>query len=88
MNSGDWDELRREARRLEGDLDVRLSSYAKLGGLLSLLLLLFPALISSPFSLNLLALIRSGLCRCEDSGERVSLEVDGDGDREPLGAAT
>ncbi|KAM0934417.1 putative golgi SNAP receptor complex, subunit 1 [Dioscorea sansibarensis] len=31
MNSGDWDELRREARRLEGDLDVRLSSYAKLG---------------------------------------------------------
>ncbi|XP_058086166.1 Golgi SNAP receptor complex member 1-2-like [Magnolia sinica] len=28
----DWDELRKEARRLEGDLDVRLSSYAKLGG--------------------------------------------------------
>ncbi|XP_074572979.1 Golgi SNAP receptor complex member 1-2-like [Curcuma longa] len=28
----DWDELRREARRIEGDLDVRLSSYAKLGG--------------------------------------------------------
>ncbi|URE24889.1 hypothetical protein MUK42_25570 [Musa troglodytarum] len=27
----DWDELRREARRIEGDLDVRLSSYAKLG---------------------------------------------------------
>lgn len=26
-----WDELRREARRLEGDLDVRLSAYAKLG---------------------------------------------------------
>ncbi|KAG6533386.1 Golgi SNAP receptor complex member 1-2-like [Zingiber officinale] len=30
--AGDWDELRREARRIEGDLDVRLSSYAKLGG--------------------------------------------------------
>ncbi|KAG6532584.1 hypothetical protein ZIOFF_006433 [Zingiber officinale] len=28
----DWDELRREARRIEGNLDVRLSSYAKLGG--------------------------------------------------------
>ncbi|ERM97706.1 hypothetical protein AMTRI_Chr09g39040 [Amborella trichopoda] len=27
-----WDDLRKEARRLEGDLDVRLSSYAKLGG--------------------------------------------------------
>lgn len=32
VGSGDWDELRREARRLEGELDVRLSSYAKLGG--------------------------------------------------------
>ncbi|OAY72280.1 Golgi SNAP receptor complex member 1-2 [Ananas comosus] len=30
--AADWDELRREARRLEGQLDVRLSSYAKLGG--------------------------------------------------------
>uniref|UniRef100_A0A1D1Y6L5 Golgi SNAP receptor complex member 1 n=1 Tax=Anthurium amnicola TaxID=1678845 RepID=A0A1D1Y6L5_9ARAE len=30
--SSQWDELRREARRLEGDLDVRLSAYAKLGG--------------------------------------------------------
>ncbi|XP_072960525.1 Golgi SNAP receptor complex member 1-2-like [Typha angustifolia] len=30
--AGEWDELRKEARRLEGDLDVRLSSYAKLGG--------------------------------------------------------
>ncbi|CAN6466374.1 unnamed protein product [Victoria cruziana] len=28
----DWAELRKEARRIEGDLDVRLSSYAKLGG--------------------------------------------------------
>ncbi|KAL6004349.1 hypothetical protein ACLOJK_004900 [Asimina triloba] len=27
----EWDELRKDARRLEGDLDVRLSSYAKLG---------------------------------------------------------
>ncbi|MQM17317.1 hypothetical protein Taro_050286, partial [Colocasia esculenta] len=31
-DSSQWDELRREARRLEGDLDVRLSAYAKLGG--------------------------------------------------------
>ncbi|KAJ0962153.1 hypothetical protein J5N97_029981 [Dioscorea zingiberensis] len=31
MAFSDWDDLRREARRLEGDLDVRLSSYAKLG---------------------------------------------------------
>ncbi|WOK98721.1 Golgi SNAP receptor complex member 1-2-like isoform X2 [Canna indica] len=30
--ASNWDELRREARRIEGDLDVRLSSYAKLGG--------------------------------------------------------
>ncbi|KAJ3706595.1 hypothetical protein LUZ61_010300 [Rhynchospora tenuis] len=29
--TGDWDDLRRVARKLEGDLDVRLSSYAKLG---------------------------------------------------------
>lgn len=28
----EWDELRKEARRLEGELEVRLSSYAKLGG--------------------------------------------------------
>ncbi|XP_077246280.1 Golgi SNAP receptor complex member 1-2-like isoform X2 [Tasmannia lanceolata] len=27
----EWDDLRKEAGRLEGDLDVRLSSYAKLG---------------------------------------------------------
>ncbi|RWR80819.1 Golgi SNAP receptor complex member 1-2-like protein isoform X1 [Cinnamomum micranthum f. kanehirae] len=27
----EWDELRKEARKIEGDLDVRLSSYAKLG---------------------------------------------------------
>ncbi|KAE8038711.1 hypothetical protein FH972_011190 [Carpinus fangiana] len=40
MTSGDpnldlqesgWEELRREARKIEGDLDVKLSSYAKLG---------------------------------------------------------
>eukprot|EP00271_Cylindrocystis_brebissonii_P015718 TRINITY_DN386_c0_g1_i1.p1 TRINITY_DN386_c0_g1~~TRINITY_DN386_c0_g1_i1.p1 ORF type:complete len:266 (-),score=38.84 TRINITY_DN386_c0_g1_i1:842-1639(-) len=31
-----WEELRREARRIEGDLDVKLSSYAKIGGMLSL----------------------------------------------------
>lgn len=29
-----WEELRREARKIEGDLDVKLSSYAKLGGML------------------------------------------------------
>lgn len=33
----EWDELRKEARRLEGELEVRLSSYAKLGGSISLL---------------------------------------------------
>nr|XP_007134827.1 hypothetical protein PHAVU_010G079500g [Phaseolus vulgaris]ESW06821.1 hypothetical protein PHAVU_010G079500g [Phaseolus vulgaris] len=27
-----WEELRKEARKIEGDLDVKLSSYAKLGG--------------------------------------------------------
>ncbi|CAL0304645.1 unnamed protein product [Lupinus luteus] len=26
-----WDELRKEARKIEGDIDVKLSSYAKLG---------------------------------------------------------
>ncbi|XP_039063471.1 Golgi SNAP receptor complex member 1-2-like [Hibiscus syriacus] len=26
-----WEELRREAQKIEGDLDVKLSSYAKLG---------------------------------------------------------
>lgn len=26
-----WEELRKEARKIEGDLDVKLSSYAKLG---------------------------------------------------------
>lgn len=30
-----WEELRREARKLEGDLDLKLSSYAKLGGMLA-----------------------------------------------------
>jgi hypothetical protein len=30
-----WEDLRREARKLEGDLDVKLSSYAKLGGMLA-----------------------------------------------------
>ncbi|XP_024523007.1 Golgi SNAP receptor complex member 1-2 isoform X3 [Selaginella moellendorffii] len=37
MEEGDvrWEELRREARKIEGDLDVKLSSYAKLGGMLA-----------------------------------------------------
>ena len=30
----EWEELRRAARKLEGDLDVKLSSYAKQGGML------------------------------------------------------
>ncbi|KAH9318230.1 hypothetical protein KI387_019999, partial [Taxus chinensis] len=30
-----WEVLRREARKIEGDLDVKLSSYAKLGGRLA-----------------------------------------------------
>ena len=30
-----WEDLRREARKLEGDLDVKLCSYAKLGGMLA-----------------------------------------------------
>ncbi|XP_078167521.1 Golgi SNAP receptor complex member 1-2-like isoform X1 [Carex rostrata] len=30
--TSNWDDLRRSARKLEGDLDVRLSSYAKLSG--------------------------------------------------------
>lgn len=37
----EWDELRKEARKIEGDLDVRLSSYAKLGGTFSFSLSLF-----------------------------------------------
>ncbi|KAL2621423.1 hypothetical protein R1flu_001628 [Riccia fluitans] len=31
-----WEELRKEARKIEGDLDVKLSSYAKLGGMLAI----------------------------------------------------
>jgi hypothetical protein len=34
FTTSDWDDLRRVARKLEGDLDVRLSSFAKLGGML------------------------------------------------------
>ncbi|GAQ88665.1 SNARE protein [Klebsormidium nitens] len=30
-----WEDLRRDARKIEGDLDVKLSSYAKLGGMMS-----------------------------------------------------
>ncbi|KAJ7568287.1 hypothetical protein O6H91_01G026000 [Diphasiastrum complanatum] len=37
MEEGDtrWEDLRKEARKIEGDLDVKLSSYAKLGGMLA-----------------------------------------------------
>ncbi|XP_068345050.1 Golgi SNAP receptor complex member 1-2-like isoform X2 [Pyrus communis] len=31
LQESGWEELRREARKIEGDLDVNLSSYAKLG---------------------------------------------------------
>ncbi|XP_073273993.1 Golgi SNAP receptor complex member 1-2-like [Primulina huaijiensis] len=31
LQESGWDELRKEARKTEGDLDVKLSSYAKLG---------------------------------------------------------
>ncbi|KAB2074531.1 hypothetical protein ES319_A07G159200v1 [Gossypium barbadense] len=31
LQESGWEELRREARKIEGDLDVKLSSYAKLG---------------------------------------------------------
>jgi len=30
LQESEWEELRREARKLEGDLDVKLSSYARL----------------------------------------------------------
>ncbi|KOM57564.1 hypothetical protein LR48_Vigan11g059700 [Vigna angularis] len=32
LQESGWEELRKEARKIEGDLDVKLSSYAKLGG--------------------------------------------------------
>lgn len=31
LQESGWEELRKEARKIERDLDVRLSSYAKLG---------------------------------------------------------
>lgn len=31
LQESGWEELRREARKIEGDLDVKLNSYAKLG---------------------------------------------------------
>ncbi|CAM6039359.1 unnamed protein product [Sphagnum compactum] len=34
-DGGSWEELRKEARKIEGDLDVKLSSYNKLGGMLA-----------------------------------------------------
>lgn len=83
----DWDELRREARRIEGDLDVRLSSYAKLGGglhrdpNLPCLPRLFHVLIS------FLVADGSRLLGSKKSRERFSLEVDGDGDRDATGEA-
>ncbi|ERM94733.1 Golgi SNAP receptor complex member 1-2 [Amborella trichopoda] len=35
LQEAGWEELRKEARKIEGDLDVKLSSYAKLGGRLA-----------------------------------------------------
>ncbi|CAM6063892.1 unnamed protein product [Sphagnum tenellum] len=34
-DGGSWEELRKEARKIEGDLDVKLSSYNKLRGMLA-----------------------------------------------------
>jgi hypothetical protein len=34
-DGGSWEELRKEALKIEGDLDVKLSSYNKLGGMLA-----------------------------------------------------
>jgi hypothetical protein len=34
-DGGSWEELRKEARKIEGDLDVKLSSYNKLRGTLA-----------------------------------------------------
>lgn len=34
-SDGGWEDLRKEARKIEGDLDVKLSSYAKVGGMLA-----------------------------------------------------
>ena len=31
LQESGWEELRKEARKIESDLDVKLSSYAKLG---------------------------------------------------------
>lgn len=31
LQESGWEELRREARKIEGDLEVKLSSYGKLG---------------------------------------------------------
>lgn len=33
LQESGWEELRKEARKIEGDLDVKLSSYAKLGAM-------------------------------------------------------
>lgn len=35
LQESGWEELRKEARKIEGDLDVKLSSYAKLGARLT-----------------------------------------------------
>ncbi|XP_073126418.1 Golgi SNAP receptor complex member 1-2-like [Henckelia pumila] len=35
LQESGWEELRKEARKIEGDLDVKLSSYAKLGSRLT-----------------------------------------------------
>ncbi|KAL2477966.1 Golgi SNAP receptor complex member 1 [Forsythia ovata] len=35
LQESGWEELRKEARKTEGDLDVKLSSYAKLGARLT-----------------------------------------------------
>lgn len=53
LQESGWEELRKEARKIEGDLDVKLSSYAKLGarvtqgGILHFLLFFFFRILAS-----------------------------------------
>lgn len=53
LQESGWEELRKEARKIEGDLDVKLSSYAKLGarftqgGSLSSFIIILPLFVPS-----------------------------------------
>lgn len=67
LQESGWEELRREARKIEGDLDVKLSSYAKLGARFTqggnhfLVLLYFLSLFV--FSVFSLSALRFGIIR-------------------------